>query len=211
MAEGRRSEKDRGGEARERASRLSISQSSGDRSRGLGTDHDLRRPGQILELDDSRGRGAGDEQLTVRTLGQEEVDGAAVHAGGHPQFDLVRRARRRADLLDRPLHVGGRARTLGRRARRPRRPGAVHRRGTSTRRRRGARPTSISAAKIPEIVRTSSSAPSRPLPASRSDRAVKPEMSTDTREPSRLRARGASRSVLQPRTRRGRYEASSVR
>src|ERR671923_254530 len=70
---------------------------------------------------------------------------------------------------------------------------------------------SIKRAKIPEIVRTSSSAPSRPFSARRSESAVKPEMSTDTSDPSRLRARGASCSRLHPRTRRGRYGESSVR
>ncbi len=49
------------------------------------------------------------------------------------------------------------------------------------------------------------------LPARRSARAVNPEMSTETSEPSRLLARGASCSRLHPRTSRGRYGESALR
>ena len=53
--------------------------------------------------------------------------------------------------------------------------------------------TSIRPSKQAEIRWTSSSAPALPFVASRSASAVKPEMSTETSEPSSSRTRGASR------------------
>ena len=76
---------------------------------GLGADNDLTRAREILELEDPcRGR-PGDDQLAVGAGGEEEVAEARVDAGGHAEADRPDRALRRADRLDRPLHVRRRA------------------------------------------------------------------------------------------------------
>ncbi len=64
--------------------------------------------------------------------------------------------------------------------------------------------TAMSPSKTSEIRVTSSSAPAFPFVCSLSASAVKPEMSTETSEPSTTRARGLSGSSLQARTSRGR-------
>ncbi len=82
--------------------------------RRLGADDDLARGREILELEHARGRRPGDEQLAVRLGGEKEMAWTRMDADRHPQLDRADRALRLPDLLDRPLHVGGRAgRPLG--------------------------------------------------------------------------------------------------
>ena len=80
----------------------------------LGADQDLSGDGEILELEDAGRRRPADDQLAMRPLGEEEVAGAGMDSGRHPQLDRADGALCRPHLLDRPLHVGsGAAGALG--------------------------------------------------------------------------------------------------
>ena len=69
-------------------------------------EQDLPRLGTRLELD-RRGRcGACDHQLAVGALDEEEVTGAGVDAGRHPQGHRADRAHHLPRRPDQPLHIG---------------------------------------------------------------------------------------------------------
>ena len=75
--------------------------------RGLGADDDLARRREVLQLEHPCRRGAGDEQLPVWLGGEEEMAWTRMDAHRHAELDGADRALGAADLLDRPLHVGG--------------------------------------------------------------------------------------------------------
>ena len=169
---------------------------------GLGAEHDLARGGEILELEDARRTRTGDEQLAVRRLRRGRN---GTRPSGRRRTSAARRSVELGltDRLDRPLHVrrrpgGALGMALVVEEEEQRVPSKLedvaavplgHRRSARRSRRR-------SAGRAPRR---------RPCPwrTGRSASAVKPEMSTDTREPSSVRARGASSSALQARTSRG--------
>ena len=103
---------DPGGESRHQAGTLALLAEPArvELRRRLGADDDLARRGEVLELEHPRRGRAGDEQLPVRLRGEEEMARAGVDAHRHAQLDRADRALGAADLLDRPLHVGGGAR-----------------------------------------------------------------------------------------------------
>ena len=141
----------------------------------------------------------------MRRTDEEATELAAVHAGRHAQNDAPGSGIEATDLGEAALHADGRA---GRSA-------GVVRSGEQEQQRVAAEleqaaaglvgDRRAAAVKHPPMTSTTSSAPTLPWRASRSDSFVNPEMSTKSKEPSTTCHRRSRASVAQSRTSRGTY------
>ena len=93
-------------------------------------EEDLSCFGTRLELDRRSGGRTRDDQLAVGALDEEEVTGAGVDAGRHPQRHRADRAHHLAGRADQPLHVRRGVAGAAFVVRLRRRRGAGRRRGT---------------------------------------------------------------------------------
>ena len=145
----------------------------------------------------------------MRNVGEEQVDVARVDAARHPELDRAGGLSRPAiDSISRCMSDAAPKARSGCRS-----PWNSSSRA-SPRNLRTSPPwrsaTWIKPSNTAEIVSTSSSAPSRPRAARRSDSAVKPDTSAETSDPSSARRRDDAGPSLHRRTSRGRYGARSA-